>query len=331
MDGEYRILMTDLVYEDCKKYDILIEVRTTRQLGENMDQQIDAFTEYLSVEKGLARQSIEAYARDLSGYLNHIQSEYKIASWNEVGKSDVMNYLQHLMDDGKASSTVSRTLSALKSFHYFMVMEGYLRNNPAEHIERPRQAGILPKTLSMREVEALFSAARGERPLDIRTTAMLELLYSTGMRVSELVDLKLSDLNLDMGFVHCTGKGNKERIIPMGEYASTSIQLYLEEGRPILIRNEDHNYLFVNHHGRKMSRQGFWKLIRTVAQKAKIHKKLSPHTLRHSFATHLLDNGADLRAVQEMLGHSDISTTQIYTHISQNRMRDVYRKYHPRA
>lgn len=296
-----------------------------------MDHEIDAFTEYLSVEKGLARQSIEAYARDLSSYVNYLQNQVGFSDWSQVNKTHVMSYLNYLMDAGKASSTVSRSLSALKSFHQFLVMEGYINTNPAQQIERPRQAGILPKTLSTDEVEALFYAAKGERPIDIRTTAMLELLYSTGMRVSELVELKLSDLNLEMGFVHCTGKGNKERMIPIGEYATLSIKNYLELGRPVLMRHETHELLFVNHHGRKMSRQGFWKLIRTVAQKAGIRKELSPHTLRHSFATHLLDNGADLRSVQEMLGHSDISTTQIYTHISQNRMRDVYRKHHPRA
>ncbi|ADH99704.1 site-specific tyrosine recombinase XerD [Salisediminibacterium selenitireducens] len=296
-----------------------------------MDRSIDTYTHYLSVEKGLSTKTIEAYAGDLSGYLTFLQDTYGIFSWKDVNKKHVLHYLQWMNQSGKASSSISRTLSAIKSLHVFLMLEKEMDENPAVHIERPRKPAILPKTLAISEVEALFSAAEGNRPIDIRTVAMLEVLYSTGMRVSELCALELKDLNLEMGFVKCTGKGNTERIIPLGEFATEAIRIYLDHARPVMMKDKEHHDLFVNHHGHRISRQGFWKLIRSLATKAGIQKEISPHTLRHSFATHLLENGADLRSVQEMLGHSDISTTQIYTHISQTRMRDVYRKHHPRA
>lgn len=285
---------------------------------------------FLIVEKGLALNSSKAYRRDLQRYQEYIVQVEQLSSWHEVGKAHVLAYLHYLHDLGRAATSVSRMLSSIRSFHQFLLREKLAENDPTLHVERPRLERRLPKVLSMKEVDSLLQLPASNSPLDLRNKAMLEMLYATGMRVTELCSIRLSDLHLSMGFVQCLGKGNKERIIPLGTHASEAINTYLQEGRAKLVK-KDHENVFVNHHGRPLSRQGFWKILKKLAEDARIEKELTPHTLRHSFATHLLENGADLRAVQEMLGHADISTTQIYTHVTKVRMKEVYTQFHPRA
>lgn len=285
---------------------------------------------FLVVEKGLAVNSTKAYGRDLARYKEYLINVEELDVWNKVNKVHVLAFLYHLHDLGRASTSVSRMLSSIRSFHQFLLRERYTETDPTLHVDRPRLERRLPKVLSMQEVDTLLDLPASNSFLDRRNKAMLELLYATGMRVTELCSLKLSDLHLSMGFVQCLGKGNKERIIPLGNHAVEAMESYLKESRPQLIKKE-HEFVFVNHHGRSLSRQGFWKILKKLASDANIEKELTPHMLRHSFATHLLENGADLRAVQEMLGHADISTTQIYTHVTKVRMKDVYTKFHPRA
>ncbi|PYZ94431.1 site-specific tyrosine recombinase XerD [Salipaludibacillus keqinensis] len=296
-----------------------------------MREELKAFIHYLIVEKGLAQNSTKAYERDLQAYLIYLEKVEGIEDFDKVKKSNILHFLHHLNDLGRASASMSRMLSSIRSFHQFLIREAFISHDPSLHIEMPRPDKTLPKILSTTEVEALLEAASGSSPLGLRNKAMFELLYATGVRVSELCGLKLADVHLQMGFIRCLGKGNKERIIPLGQLAGEALETYLQESRPILSRKQKHDVLFVNHHGRSLSRQGFWKVLQQLSQDARIEKKVTPHTLRHSFATHLLENGADLRAVQEMLGHADISTTQIYTHVTKVRMKEVYSQYHPRA
>jgi integrase/recombinase XerD len=296
-----------------------------------LETELKAFIHYLIVEKGLAQNSIKAYERDLKAYTHFLIKTKNLVGLETVKKSDILHFLQYLNDSGKAGSSISRMLSSIRSFHQFLIREKYTTHDPTLHVEMPRPDKKLPKILSTTEVEALLEAPDTHTALGLRNKAMLEVLYASGLRVSELCHLKLSDIHLQMGFIRCIGKGNKERIIPLGQMAARALDTYLQESRPKLVKRKDHELLFVNHHGRPISRQGFWKMLKQLALKGKINKKLTPHTLRHSFATHLLENGADLRAVQEMLGHADISTTQIYTHVTKVRMKEVYTKYHPRA
>lgn len=295
-----------------------------------LNHDIEMYMNFLVVEKGLALNSSKAYERDLQRYQEYLIQVEQITSWEQIDKAHVLAYLHHLHDLGRAAASVSRTLSSIRSFHQFLARERVVDKDPTLHIDRPRMERKLPKVLSIQEVDALLQLPAALTPLDTRNKAMLELLYATGMRVTELCSIRLSDLHLSMGFVQCLGKGNKERIIPLGTHASEAINTYLENGRPKLVKKE-HENVFVNHHGRPLSRQGFWKILKKLAEEADIEKELTPHMLRHSFATHLLENGADLRSVQEMLGHADISTTQIYTHVTKVRMKEVYSQFHPRA
>lgn len=292
---------------------------------------IDEYIHYNIVERGLSDNTIQSYRRDLKQYIHYLIEVEKVTDIDEVTRSLILNYLYSLKDEGRADTTIARTIASIRSFHQFLLREKLADKDPSVHIETPKAAKRLPKVLSMNEVEALLDAPNGSTAFDLRNKAMLELLYATGIRVSELCSLELQDLHLTMGFIRCVGKGNKERIIPLGTIAKEAIERYLEAGRPELLKKKPHKEVFVNHHGNPLSRQGFWKILKQLANKAGIDKPLTPHTLRHSFATHLLENGADLRAVQEMLGHADISTTQIYTHVTKTRLRDVYAKHHPRA
>lgn len=296
-----------------------------------MDLLRDEFIHYLLVERGLSQNTLEAYERDLTNYINFLQENEKVTDVKEINRYMILRFIYSLKDDGKAQSTISRHVSSIRAFHHFLLREGYVKNDPTLHIEMPRPEKKLPKVLSTSEVEALLSTSVKNPQLSLRNKAMLEVLYATGLRVSELVELTLSDIHLQMGFLRCIGKGNKERIVPLGSVAIETLKKYIDEARPILMKKKHHDILFVNHHGNPMSRQGFWKIIKKLAKQANIKKELTPHTLRHSFATHLLENGADLRSVQEMLGHADISTTQIYTHVTKTRMKEVYEKFHPRA
>ncbi|MFD2679578.1 site-specific tyrosine recombinase XerD [Bacillus seohaeanensis] len=297
-----------------------------------MEDNIQDYMHFLLVEKGLAKNTLESYQRDLKNYSKYLQKVEGISTFSEVTRGNIVGFLGHLKNQGKSSKTIARHVASIRSFHQFLLREKTVEQDPTVHIETPKTERSLPKVLSLAEVEALMEAPDEGTPLGLREKAMLEILYATGIRVSELITLKVEDVHLTMGFVRCIGKGNKERIIPIGQTAMNILQKYLEEGRPQL-RSSKHRdeSLFLNHHGKGLSRQGFWKILKALSKKANIEKDLTPHTLRHSFATHLLENGADLRAVQEMLGHADISTTQIYTHVTKTRLKDVYSKYHPRA
>ncbi len=288
------------------------------------------FIHYLAVEKGLAKNTLESYSRDLNQFFSYLENEgvFEIQS---VERSTLLGYMSYQQQSGKASSSICRSLAAIKSFFRFLLQESTLDIDPTADFESPKQEKRLPKVLSTSEVERLLNKPNPSSPSGKRDKAMLEVLYATGIRVTELVSLNLNDLFLENGFIRCFGKGSKERIIPIGETAIKWTYEYIQLGRNGLLKRKNSQALFLNCRGDRLSRQGFWKIIKKYAKAVNIRKEIMPHTLRHSFATHLLENGADLRAVQEMLGHADISTTQIYTHITRNRLKDVYNKTHPRA
>lgn len=291
---------------------------------------IGDFINYLSTERGLALNTLESYGRDLRQYADFLERG-KFATLESASRATIISYLLYLEKQGKATATIARRLAALKSFYQFLLREKVLDKDPTANLESPKLEKRLPKVLTVKEIELLLKQPNPMNATGLRDRAMLELLYATGIRVSELVSLNLGDVNIDMGYVRCYGKGAKERIVPLGSMAQRSVADYLANGRGQLVRDVREQALFVNHHGRRLTRQGFWKIVKKYAADAKIDKDITPHTLRHSFATHLLENGADLRSVQEMLGHADISTTQIYTHITKGRLKEVYAKAHPRA
>ncbi|WCK55962.1 site-specific tyrosine recombinase XerD [Aneurinibacillus sp. Ricciae_BoGa-3] len=291
---------------------------------------ITQFIHYLTVERGLANNTLESYERDLASYCEYIHRQ-GFDSLNDTSRMQIMSYLLDLQERGRATATLSRNLASIRAFYQFLLREKFIDHDPSVNLESPKIEKRLPQVLSVHEVELLLNGPKLDVPAGKRDKAMLELLYATGIRVTELVSLEVTDINLSMGFVKCMGKGSKERIIPLGRLAVENVRSYIERGRPYLIKRAGENALFLNHHGRRLSRQGFWKIIKKYALVARIDKEITPHTLRHSFATHLLENGADLRSVQEMLGHADISTTQIYTHVTRSRLKEVYAKAHPRA
>jgi len=297
-----------------------------------MDDQLQDFIHFMVVEKGLAENTVVSYKRDLKNYLEYVKKLEDIQNLNDIVRIHIIRYLGTLKAEGKSARTLARHIASIRSFHQFLLREKVVDRDPSIHIETPQLDKTLPKVLSFKEVEALLQAPNIDNHFGLRDRAMLELLYATGMRVTELIDLNLDDIHLTMGFIRCIGKGNKERIIPIGKFATEIMEQYLRDARPKFRSNKYRTEaVFLNHHGNRLTRQGFWKIIKKLAAEANIEKELTPHTLRHSFATHLLENGADLRAVQEMLGHADISTTQIYTHVTKTRLKDVYSKYHPRA
>jgi len=291
---------------------------------------LDSFLEYLSVERGLAKNTIEAYKRDLKSYIYYLRKK-NIIDINSSNRAIIVAYLLQMQKSGKASSSISRTCAALRSFYQFLFREHVISEDPTIDLDTPKLEQRLPKVLNTEEVEKLLSQPDITTPLGLRDKSMLELLYATGMRVSELISLSVEDVNLETGFLRCMGKGSKERIIPVGSIALEYLKEYLSSVRKQLLNGKESKKLFFNRQGNPMTRQGFWKIIKKYSKQAGIYKKITPHTLRHSFATHLLENGADLRAVQEMLGHADISTTQRYTHLTQNRIKQIYDKTHPRA
>ncbi|MEH7414817.1 site-specific tyrosine recombinase XerD [Neobacillus drentensis] len=297
-----------------------------------MENQLKAFLDYLIVEKGLAKNTIISYERDLKSYLHYLKSVEVIQSLNEIQRIQIIHFLNYLKDQGKSSKTLARHIASIRAFHQFLLREKAADQDPSVLIDTPKLERALPKILSIVEVEKLLNTPDPNDHFGLRDKAMLELLYATGIRVSELIALEIEDVHLTLGFIRCIGTGKRERIIPIGKTALAAIKQYLETGRPHFV-TEKHkaDALFLNHQGHQLTRQGFWKILKKLAQQAGIDKELTPHTLRHSFAAHLIENGADLRAVQEMLGHADISTTQIYTNVSKSRIRDVYSKFHPRA
>jgi len=288
---------------------------------------LDNFLNYVSVEKGLARNTREAYERDLQKYLVFMKSKEP----DGVTRADVVSFIAHLSSDGISTASVARCLAAVRGFHKYLMTDEHARTDPTVNIDTPRGWKRLPKTLSLTDVDALLRQPDPSTLIGLRDKAMLELLYATGLRVSELVGLKLGDINLERGYLIVMGKGSKERAVPLGETALAALSRYLSAGRSALLKGNDTDILFISSRRRGMTRQMFWMRIKHYTVKAGIGRNISPHTLRHSFATHLLDNGADLRAVQAMLGHSDISTTQIYTQVSRERLRKVHEKYHPRG
>jgi integrase/recombinase XerD len=295
-----------------------------------METKLDLYLDYLTVEKGLAANTRASYSADLLKLLTYLKDR-GIGDWSQVGYSEVMGFLSHCQDQGLAPRSRARVLSALRGFFKFMVRDSHLGENPVANLTSPRLRRQLPSVLSVTEVERLLVQPNSKLPLGQRDVAMLELLYGTGLRVSELVTLTLARVNLEVGFLVVLGKGSKERIVPAGEVATEAVRRYVLESRPRLLKGRMTDILFVSNRGAAMTRQGFWKLIKKYGREAGINKELTPHSLRHSFATHLLERGADLRSVQMMLGHADISTTQIYTHVARERLREVHKKYHPRA
>ena len=295
-----------------------------------MDMWLDNFNHYLSVEKGLAQNTLESYRRDLNKFVSFLRKQ-KVTEPAAITANLITGYLNTLKQAGNAPSTISRNVASIRSFFNFLVQDGVVEENPAQRLETPRLEKKLPRVLTAKEVDKLLCQPTVTESNGLRDKAMLELLYASGIRVSELVLLNVTDFNPEVGFLRCKGKGMKERIVPIGTVAIHSVQEYIHNHRYKLAKKNDEKALFVNHHGRRLTRQGFWKILKKYAQKSKISGDITPHTLRHSFATHLLENGADLRSVQEMLGHSDISTTQIYTQITRRKIREVYDKTHPRA
>lgn len=295
-----------------------------------MNDYLDLFISYLAVEKGLAANTQEAYSRDLARYLDFLEKQGRRAP-GSVTSADIALFLGKLKDAGIAPRSRARCLSAIRMFHKFLMIENYSDSNPASIIDAPRTLHKLPEFLVMQEVDALFAVCEGSSNEDVRDLAMLELLYATGLRVSELINLKLREVNLDAGYLMTMGKGSKERLVPIGESASRRVKAYRELVRYKLDPAGKNVFLFLSRLGDAMSRQAFWNIIKKRASQAGISKNISPHTLRHSFATHLLENGADLRSVQIMLGHADLSSTQIYTHVTRERLKKLHQKIHPRG
>ncbi len=295
-----------------------------------MDSSVDRFLVYISVERGLSRNTVSAYSSDLLRFVDYLSSN-GIERPHEISEAHILSFLEELQKSGVSTRSSVRYLSSLRSFFKFMVRFGRLDSNPMELMESPRFLSRLPGYLTTKEVTDLLSAPNVEKSGGLRDRAMLETLYASGLRVSELIGLKISDLNLDTGYLITCGKGEKERIVPLGDSAISWLEKYLEDVRTILDKGSGEGFIFLNRSGKSLSRQYFWKVIKNYAKKAGIKKEISPHTIRHSFATHLLAGGADLRSVQAMLGHEDVTTTEIYTHVEKERLKEVHKKYHPRS
>jgi integrase/recombinase XerD len=295
-----------------------------------MEQLLDQFLHYLVVEKGLSKNTIEAYSHGLGRFLNHLR-EKGVQEMRDVGKFHVRGFLLMLRKRNLSTKTIVRNLVAVRTFFRFLIQEGILESNPIEELESPKVAKTLPEILTLREIEQLLEQPNLQTSLGIRDRAMLEILYATGMRVSELTHLPIHQVNLEGGYVLLYGKGSKERIVPLGSEAMKWITLYLKTARGKLSKGKESPMLFINRSGKGMSRQRFWKSLKDYARRAGLRKRITPHLLRHSFASHLLEGGADLRSVQMMLGHVDISTTQIYTHVTGERLKKVHQRYHPRG
>ena len=294
-----------------------------------MEQSIVDFTAYLRNDKKSSENTVLSYARDLKGFCRFM-SESGVLDPAKVNRTNVMAYVYELQKQNKAGATVSRNIASIRSFFQFLQRKGLVTENPAADLELPKVEKKVPEILSLDKVELLLEQPSGDEDKEVRDKAMLELLYATGIRVTELISLKVDDINLPLEYIRC-GSDAKSRIIPIGAQAKLSLRRYLEKVREHMVLRADEEILFVNCNGKPMTRQGFWKIIKAYAKKAGIEEDITPHMLRHSFAAHLIENGADLRSVQEMLGHSDISTTQIYTKLTNQKLKNVYAKAHPRA
>jgi integrase/recombinase XerD len=295
-----------------------------------LDPLLDLFLGYVRVERGLAAKTVDAYGEDLRGYLDDLH-KLELVDADQIEPDHIRIHLARLTERGLGGRSQARHLAAIRMFHRFLCADRITKKDPARVIERPKGERKLPVYLTVDEVEALLAAPEPIKPAGARDKAMIELLYATGLRVSELVGLRLNDLNLTAGYLIAKGKGNKERIVPVGLIARAAVEHWLDGPRLAVSRGRAGQYLFVGPTGKPLTRQGFWKILRKHAVVAGIDRPISPHKLRHSFATHLLERGADLRAVQQMLGHADVSTTQIYTHVDSRRLRGLYDRFHPRA
>ncbi len=302
-----------------------MSVAPTAEMGA-VGRKATAFLNFCRLEKGLSRASIDAYNTDLSRFTKFVGSAEELPATDGL-----RHYIDHLYQSGLSHRTVARHITTLRNFYGFLLREGEIAADPTEHLRTPRQWQTIPKFLNLQEIEKIIAAPDVAKPIGQRDRAMLEVLYATGLRVSELCHLVLGDVNLAMGFLKTTGKGNKQRLVPIGKAAIRAVEQYLADGRLALLKGRTSRYLFVTARGAAMTRQSFWKLLAGYGRKVGIFRDLTPHVLRHSFATHLLEGGADLRSVQVMLGHADISTTQIYTHVMRSRLRETVERHHPRA
>ena len=292
-----------------------------------MDEVVRSFIDELKSDKKLSKNTLESYGRDIKQFLTFLHDNN--IDFKNVKKANVISYVIYLQKQGKAVASISRCLASIRAFYHILVKNRIVSYDPTLDLESPRIEKKTPQILTIDEVEKFLSLPNGSDTKGVRDKAMLELLYATGIRVSELISLNIDDINIDLGCIKCNG--TKERIIPIGKIAIAAIENYLKNYRKILQKGKNDNALFLNFHGERMTRQGFWKIVKYYASIAKIEKEITPHTLRHSFAAHLIENGADLKSVQQMLGHSDISTTQVYAEMFKSRLSDVYRKFHPRA
>jgi integrase/recombinase XerD len=295
-----------------------------------MDHLIDEYLNYLTVEKGASRNTIDGYSRDLGRYAGFV-GESGTRGIDGIGTEDLISFLASLQKEGLAANSVNRALAAIRGFYKYLLREKRVDHTPVAHIELARVWMRLPDVLSREEMELLLAQPGAATPADCRDSAMLELVYATGIRVSELIGLTVNSINWQVGYLVAMGKGEKERIVPVGRTAYDRVKRYLEGARPLLLKGGESDYLFLNRSGKGLTRQGFWKIVKKYAAKAGLGKRVHPHTFRHSFASHLLEGGADLRSVQIMLGHADISTTQIYTHVTRERLKEIHRRFHPRG
>ncbi|TXK83519.1 site-specific tyrosine recombinase XerD [Paenibacillus sp. N3.4] len=296
-----------------------------------MTNDLQSFIRVLSIERGLSRNTLESYERDLQQYAAYLEQQ-GITTWVESSKTHITGYLAQLRLLGRASATQSRNLVSIRALYQYLLRERIIQADPTLYVESPKLEKKLPKVLTVQDVEKLLEAPQTELVSGGRDKAMLELLYATGIRVSELISLNVSDVNLQMGFIRCIGKADKERNIPISSIATRCLTTYIQTYRfKLLKKTADEEALFIGHLGTRMTRQGFWKILKRYAQVINIQSDITPHALRHSFAAHLIENGADLRSVQEMLGHSDISTTQMYVQVTKHKMKEVYNRAHPRA
>ena len=296
----------------------------------SIDVLIDQYLNYLLIEKGLSKATLDSYSTDVIRYQEFLH-ENGVDRLSDTDTPLILKHLISLRNSGLGTRSRARHLVSIRGIYRFAVQEKRLKHDPSRLVDLPKLSFKLPDVLAVDEVSQLLNTPDTSKPVGVRDAAMLELLYAAGLRVSELVNLKLQDINLEAGFVRVFGKGAKERVVPIGLPAQTKVAFYIENARKAALKNKLSPYLFIARAGKPITRQGFWKLLRRYADQARIHKKISPHSLRHSFATHLLEGGADLRAVQIMLGHMDISTTQIYTHVTRKHLKDLHQKFHPRG
>jgi integrase/recombinase XerD len=291
---------------------------------------IDEYLNFLRVEKGASPNTIDGYSRDLTRYAKFLDGR-GIAGFNKIESEDAIAYLTFLHSSGHAANSVNRCLAAIRGFYKYLLREKKIDHTPVSHIELAKVWTRIPDVLSRKEMAYLLSQPGSGTPAEVRDLAMLELMYATGVRVSELIGLSVNSINWHVGYLVASGKGEKERIVPIGRTAYDSVKKYVETARPLFLKGGGSSLLFLNRFGKGLTRQGFWKIVKRYAAMAGMEERVHPHTFRHSFASHLLEGGADLRSVQIMLGHADISTTQIYTHVTRERLKEVHRRYHPRG